>query len=141
MGQFAFLPAICMSKDLVSLTLFPRQGATQTTSALLWLPYLPVSTSFPLEPRCTWKLILCHFPLYQGRGAEGSGGERRGEEGRGPTVTRKQVLLAVNGSRKCYICTMWKDAVNESQTSVCSLKDQGEQCDSLMGTSTGSTEH
>ena len=72
---------------------------------------------------------------------KGRRGERRGEEGRGPTVTRKQVLLAVNGSRKCYICTMCKDAVNESQTSVCSLKDQGEQCDSLMGPLTGSTEH
>ena len=36
--------------------------------------------------------------------------------------------------------TMWKDAVNESQTSVCCLKDQRKQSDSLMGPSKGSSE-
>lgn len=36
--------------------------------------------------------------------------------------------------------TMRKDAVNESQTSVCSLKDQRKQSDSLIGPSMGSTE-
>ena len=55
-------------------------------------------------------------------------------------MTRKQVLLAANGSRKCYIFTMWEDVVKENQTPVCSLKDQRKQSDSLVGPTAGSTE-